>query len=154
MSIVISGQREALHAREEPIVGGSGGMGSDSALFVKEVGGVEIVEPSLHEDELGISVGSIMGLSAFNSFVEEANSLVVFFLQLGLDALVLHVLKTIHPNRVGLPHQALILVTSGAGIGSLLGHLLLLQKFLLISRESNVIFIKDNSLDIMGREVP
>lgn len=57
---------------------------------------VELPHAILHEDEVSVLVRSLLGLSLFDTFVQEVYSLFVLLLQLRLDALVLNVLQPIH----------------------------------------------------------
>lgn len=54
----------------------------------------------LHQDQVRVLVGALLCLSHLDAFVQEIDTFLVLFLQLGLEALVLYELEAIHLELV------------------------------------------------------
>lgn len=61
-----------------------------------------IAHAVLHKDLVRILIRPLLSLPHLNALVQEVHSLVIFFLQLGLETLVLHKLQPIHLELVQL----------------------------------------------------
>ena len=57
---------------------------------------INVTHTVLHKNEVGILVRTLLCLAFLNSFMQEIDSLVVFFFELCFDALILYILETIH----------------------------------------------------------
>lgn len=92
------------HARQEELISGRRALCTSSIRtkliplisFCATSSIIEVTHTVLHKNEVGILVRTLLCLTLLNSFVQEIDSLVVFFFELCFDALILYILETIH----------------------------------------------------------
>jgi len=109
-------------------------------LLVKLVQLTNVVELQYH---VSVLVRTLSGLPSFNPLVEEVDALVVFFLEIGLDAFVLNVLEPIH----GLLVCHFFVVKPVIDIACCVEYAVL--SWFSVLDKLHVVLIKDYFLDIM-----
>ena len=88
---------------------------------------------------MSILIWSLLSLPLLDPPVQVVDPLVILLLQLGLDALILHILEAVHLES---SHVGVILVARGVRQPSS------------VPRELDVILVEDHLLDIMSRHLP